>query len=107
MAIRACSYMDEVVVGKAKELFRRFRRLGVYEWPDVLRTAQGNPDNEIMAFRFSRTELFSTPIPWEEARTLIEEHDGRQSHFQSPTRISESCFFAMYRRGCNGVNDAS
>jgi len=63
MSIRACSYLNEVVIDKPKTLYSRFQGLGVYEWKDVFELAGGNPDQKIMAFRFSNTELFDEPIP--------------------------------------------
>lgn len=98
MAIRACSLVEEVVVGPPKELFRRFRRLGVYEWNDVFQAAKGDVSTEIMAFRFSRTELFPAAIPWEKMRSVLESH-GNQSTLQSPVAISEACFLELYSMG--------
>ena len=46
MAIRACSRVVEVARGTPKQLFSRFRRLGVYEWRHVLATADGEHDKE-------------------------------------------------------------
>lgn len=53
--IRACSCLDEVEIGPAHSLYRKHRRLGVYEWPQILETADGDPARPIMALRFSRT----------------------------------------------------
>ncbi len=52
MHIRACSYIDEVAVGKPKELFKRFRRLGVYDWSHVYKLSQNDINREIMAIKF-------------------------------------------------------
>jgi len=52
-----------VIVGKPKELYRRFRRLGVYAWKHVLETAEGDVNKEIMALRFSQTESFFRDVP--------------------------------------------
>jgi GNAT superfamily N-acetyltransferase/predicted nucleic acid-binding protein len=38
-SIRACSALQEVVIGKAKEIFRRFERLGIYNWDHVSRSS--------------------------------------------------------------------
>lgn len=105
MAVRACSYVDEVVVGPAKDLFRRFRRLGVYQWSDVLLRAHGEPQKEIMAFRFSKTELFTHPVGWDDTQALLTTHAGRRSQFQGPVAVSEECFFAMYHLGVQGQGD--
>jgi len=42
MHIRAYSYLDECIINKPRELFRRFRRLGVYKWGDVFKVAKNN-----------------------------------------------------------------
>jgi GNAT superfamily N-acetyltransferase len=98
-AIRACSYIDEVVVGLPKDLFRRFKRLGVYEWPDVFALAKLDVTKEIMAFRFSKTEPFLHPIAWSTMQATFRRHTDRGSQLQSPAAISEECFFDFYRQG--------
>jgi hypothetical protein len=98
MAVRACSYVDEVIVGSAKGLFRRFRRLGVYRWEDVHELA-GDPHGELMAFRFSKTELFTNAISWDDTQALLEQHGRRRSQFQGPLEVPEACFLDFYRRG--------
>jgi len=98
-AIRACSYVDEVVVGVAKDLFRRFKRLGVYEWSHVFELAKLDLTRELMAFRFAKTELFTNPVPWDTMQAILGEHTGRGSQLQSPLSISEQCFFDFYLRG--------
>ena len=57
-AIRACSYLDEILVDKPKILFSKFQHLGVYHWDDIYKVAKFDVNNEIMAFKFSKTELF-------------------------------------------------
>jgi hypothetical protein len=98
-AIRACSYIDELVVDLPKELFRRFKRLGVYEWKDVYGVAKEDVCQEIMAFRFSKTELFGKPVAWLAMQEVFKTHTGKPSQLQSPLRISEACFFDLYMRG--------
>lgn len=98
MAVRACSYVDEVLIGSAKDLFRRFRRLGIYQWADILELAE-EPHADIMAFRFSKTELFVKPVSFGEAQGVLERHTGRRSQFQGPLAIPEACFLDFYQRG--------
>lgn len=98
--VRAYSRIDEVVVGRAKDLHRRFRRLGVYQWTDVLGTARGDPNGEIMAIRFSGTELFPRPISWKALQSCLETH-GKRSQIQSPTKISAAAFRDIYALGTN------
>jgi predicted nucleic acid-binding protein/GNAT superfamily N-acetyltransferase len=43
--LRAHSRLEEVIVGYPKQLFRQFRRLGIYEWKDVIYTAKSDTIN--------------------------------------------------------------
>lgn len=94
MSIRACSYLDEVVIDKAKTLYSRFQNLGVYEWKDVFELAGGNPDQKIMAFRFSNTQIFDEPVP-------IYGPNGEKNFNppQSPVSIPNEHFFHLYQMG--------
>ncbi len=97
MRIRACSQLREVVAGGPKELFRRYRRFGVYNWHNVLETA-GSLVGKLMALQFSDTELFSNPVTWEQAQSILRGYDIR-STFQSPTKIDEAVSLELYRCG--------
>ncbi len=94
MTIRACSRLLSFEVGPAKILFGRYRRIGVYEWPQILETADGDKMGDIMALRFADTELFATPVEVPVLRGL-----GIKSLFPSPTAITEDQFTEVYRRG--------
>jgi len=94
MSIRACSRLDELVVDRPKALFSRFRRLGVYEWRDVFRTAKQDLERSIMALRFSDTELFRSPVSRDQFRRL-----GVSSNLQSPVRIVKEQFAEIYKLG--------
>lgn len=93
-AIRAQSRLDEIIIGKPKDLFKQFRRLGIYEWEDVFSTAKNNLNNEIMALRFSDTEMLNKPIPWDEVTKKLEAA-GIKTQLQSPCKIPESIFFSI------------
>lgn len=97
--VRACSQVEEVVVGEAKQLFGRFRTRGVYQWPDVLELARGNERAPIMAFRFSRTELFPRPVSWDDLQDILEDTNGARNQIASPVSISEEAFVRIYRCG--------
>lgn len=98
MTIRACSRLLSVEIGPAKVLFGRYRRIGVYEWPQILETAEGDKMGEIMAVRFADTELFATPVEVPVLRSL-----GIKSLFPSPTEITEEQFAEIYRLGMTKV----
>lgn len=94
MHIRACSRITDVLLGKPKDLFKRFRRLGVYEWQDVFATAKGNLDADIMAIRFHDTELLN-PVPWATFQGILKSHEIH-TQLESPARIPGPVFNAIY-----------
>lgn len=94
--MRACSLLEEIVVGPATEVYRRFRRLGVYQWADVLALAKGDEQSQVMALRFANTELFVRPVSW----SRLASH-GVRSSLQGPERIDAAQFAEMYRAGFN------
>lgn len=94
-AIRACSRLDEIIIDTPKNLFRQFRRLGVYEFKNVLETAKNDLNNKLMVVRFSDTELFSKPIPFKEIQKILEKPD----QLQSPRKISIKSFEKLYNQG--------
>ena len=96
MTVKACSQLEEMRVGKPKELFRRFQRLGVYEWRDVYAAADSNISNDIVAFRFRMTERFKKPVGMDTLESL-----GIRGPFMSPRKINDSQFAAIYRKGCD------
>ena len=98
MSIRACSRLDEITVDKPKELYRRFRRLGVYEWRDVYKKANHDVNKMLMALRFSDTELFRSPVARDRFRKL-----GVKSNLQSPVAITKEQFAEIYRIGTGKI----
>lgn len=92
-SLRAYSRLDEVVVGYPKPLFRQFRRLGIYEWEDVLNTANGD-NKQLMALRFSNTAMLEKPLPWDKAINSLSSV-GIRTQLQSPCPIPESLFFSL------------
>ena len=99
MSIRACSYLDEIIIGTPKPLFSQFRRLGVYRWEDVFEVAKKRIDQEIMAFRFSNTEVFNIPIHRDDLQRIWQEDVGSRFHIQTPISIPKQKFFRLYRMG--------
>jgi len=98
MHIRACSCLDEVIVNKPKQMYKRFNRLGVYQWNDVYNLANRNAECDIMALKFSYTELFKHPIPLKELKTKLIYYDIR-SPLQSPILIPDGLFSELYLLG--------
>jgi GNAT superfamily N-acetyltransferase/predicted nucleic acid-binding protein len=96
MSVKACSQLEEVVEGKPKDLFRRFQRLGIYEWKDVYSAAKNEIANDISVFRFRMTERFRTPVDKKALAAL-----GLLGPFMSPRKISDAQFEAIFRMGNN------
>ena len=46
MTIKACSHLQEVVSSTPKQLFAKFRHLGVFGWKHVLAAAGGNKETD-------------------------------------------------------------
>jgi Acetyltransferase (GNAT) domain len=97
-AVRACSRLEEVEVGRPLDLYRRFSHLGVYRRDQVL--AMGAKSGSLMALRFSETEIFENPIPFADLTRLANEH-GRSLVLQSPQRLPDEIFDILYKRGRN------
>lgn len=93
-AVRACSYVDEVVIDKPKELYQNFQRLGVYNLRD-LEKVNKDKDGNIMAIRFSDIELFDAPIYLKELMQISE----KNLSLNCPERISTECFMQVYNLG--------
>lgn len=99
-AIRACSYLDRIEKGTARELFKKYKRLGVLEWGDLQELSQkGN----VATYVFSYTELFNNPVSLDDVRSLI----GKpRETFQSFCTIDQETFMRIYQVGSQGENHA-
>jgi hypothetical protein len=95
MTVKACAHLEEVVSGTPKQLFPRFRHLGVFSWKHVLAAAGGKLENHLMAFRFKRTERFIREIPM----SKLEELGIPQP--VNPRRITDAQFATIYQVGMN------
>ncbi len=104
MSISASSYLNEVEIGKPKVLFSKHKRLGIYNWSDILTTANGDITNDIMAFSFDLTENFSHPININELRSIYKIEMGREFFFpQTPFKIDEKTYFKIYNIGMREI----
>lgn len=94
--VRACSLVLESVRDRARKVFRRFRRLGVYTWRDVRRTADG-PDELVTAYRFAFTERLASPVSWDRLQGLLREVQGHGNPIAGPAKVSNDAFVRLYR----------
>ncbi len=96
-AIRACSLLDEIVIAKPKDLHRRFRRLGIYSFKDVLKTARDDFNREIMAVKFSDTQLFKKPVELRDIEKIL----GRKISVRAPYKITTEGFRMIFANSSN------
>lgn len=99
MAIRAASYLDEIHIDKPGELYKRFQHLGIYTWRDVLAKAHYDKSKRIMAFIFSRTEVFDYPIGREDLNNLWLKVKNCKFNVEAPIRIADNLFWSIYKKG--------
>ena len=96
--IAAVSHLDEVVLDRPKDLFRRFRRYGTFEWRDLYETCGGDMSRKVMALLFSHTFPLRRRIPLDEIWKVFEE-DGVARTLQSPRKIQHGTFRKLFRLG--------
>lgn len=95
--IVACSYIDAIFIDSAKDLYKRFKELGVYEWKHVDETS--NSKNEIMAFVFSDTEEFKVLVSFRRIQTLIKSFENKNFMVVSPFKIKKDTYIEIYKQG--------
>lgn len=104
--IRACSYVDEVTIGKPKDLYKKFRRLGVYQWKNVFDTAKNDLEHEIMAVTFSDTHLLEQSLEWKIFQAILTRHSIK-TNLQSPVAIGSDVFNDIYLKSIEKVQGAN
>ena len=97
-AIVAISHLDEVVIGTPKELFRKFRKYGTFEWSDVYEMCGGDITKSLMVLRFSHTFSFPRDVPIHEIREVCAENEVGLS-LQGPSRIPFDTFNKLFQLG--------
>lgn len=95
MAIRACSWLDDMQEGYPKKLFKQFSRLGIWTW-DHLKDRQ---NRKHVALRFSRTELFSYPVAYEKIKLILKKNGIIGCNFATIEVIPENVFETIYQLG--------
>ncbi|AEV31100.1 acetyltransferase [Owenweeksia hongkongensis DSM 17368] len=98
-SVVACSYLDEVYVGKAKELFHKLKHFGIYEWKNIFHLAQGNDDGLVKALRFRDTEVFKTAVSFENVNHVLKANNRKRNTFASPLEVSNDVFLEIYKLG--------
>ena len=97
--IRAYAVGSSVEVLPAHVAYNKYKRLGVYEWQQVLSISGGDPDGPVMVIRFCDIEVFRNPIDRHRVSALLGLADNKKPSFRGPQRISETAFAGIYSEG--------
>lgn len=100
-SIVGCSYLNNVLIGEAKQLFSTFRRYGIYQWSDISKMVDGNIHAPIQVLQFGDTEVFKTPIPLNKIREVLAEENLSQQTFVSRVKIPSRTFIKFYKLAYN------
>jgi ribosomal protein S18 acetylase RimI-like enzyme/predicted nucleic acid-binding protein len=97
--IVASSYLNEVMTGKPKELYRSNRYYGIYEWRDVFELCKHDVESPIRALKFSHTEVFESPVAFTRIQKILIGNGRKENNFQSPVHVSKEIFNQLYTEG--------
>ncbi len=95
MSIRCCSYVDETEINTPKELFKQYKKIGVYQWRELYKASKYDINHNLLAFRFSFNELFPNPIELSKYKNIT----NRKSASFAPISISNKDFISLYKTG--------
>ena len=98
-SIIATSYLDEVMTDKPKILFQRNKHYGIYEWNNIYDLCGKNIEKNIRALRFSKTEIFNTPISYSKINEILVLNGRKNSTFPSPLKVDKNIFNQIYSLG--------
>lgn len=106
-SIRACSQVDQVIIASPKDLNDQFQHLGFYTLSQIESCA--NRKNQVMAIKFSHTELFKHPVSLGKITEILSpprnlsmlQQPIKNIVLQSPRKISSTEFIKLYRLGLN------
>ncbi|MDP1815366.1 MAG: GNAT family N-acetyltransferase [Leadbetterella sp.] len=101
--IVAASYLDFIDVDQAKNLYNRYKKYGIYEWKDILKLAENDPNSIIKAIRFSDSDLFENIVPYAEVNNILFLNGREKNTFTSPLKVSNLIFNEIYSRSLKKV----
>jgi ribosomal protein S18 acetylase RimI-like enzyme len=97
MSLVCSSYLDEVIIGPAKDLFKRYDKFGVFSWEKNIKPlAKNDPNKHIKVLRFSNSEPFNHPVAYKKVKEILEVRNEKDNNFQSPLKIRASTFIELY-----------
>lgn len=99
-SIVCSSYLDEVIIGPAKELYKKYDKFGVFTWEKHIKVlAKNDPSMDIKVLRFSNSESFENVITIKKVKAILKMRGEKDNNFQSPLRIKASTFIELYSIG--------
>ena len=94
--IRACSRLIIAETGSAKTLYKKYRRIGIYQWHDLIKLTKGDLETKLMAINFYQTECFKVPIELKNFKQY-----GIKGPPYSPRYLTNKQFCQIYKKGMN------
>ncbi|MDB5006053.1 MAG: acetyltransferase [Mucilaginibacter sp.] len=96
-SIVCSSYLDEVIIGPAKDLYKKYDKFGVFSWEKHIKVlAKNDPFKDIKILRFSNSESFENVIAIKKIKAILKMRGEKDNNFQSPLRIKASTFIELY-----------
>ena len=96
--IIAVSCLDDVVIGTPKDLFRKFKKIGILKWRDLYEMCDGDLSKELMVLKFSHTFLFQKPVSLADVRGVYAKKNVGLS-LQSPSKLLPEIFHELLYKG--------
>ena len=96
-SLRCSSIMTKRVTGSSNDLFRRFRRFGIYEFNNV-RDIPNKRGGKCEAIEFSATEAWQNPVSYESAIALLGRHRYKHNNFVTAQKVPNSIFLELYQQ---------
>lgn len=87
--VAACSQLVEASTMPYRQAWRRFRRLGIYSWSDVIKAADS--EGRVRALRVIDSQVLPAPVPLSQLRVLARHH-GQTLVLRSPQQISSELY---------------
>ncbi|HAF36354.1 MAG TPA: hypothetical protein DCG88_20595 [Sphingobacterium sp.] len=92
------SYLDEIIVGPAKELFNKYKKYGIYDWNKHIKPmTNGDENKEIKILKFSHSEVLQNTIPYKQLLEILKAANQAHNNFVSPVKIKSQIFADIYR----------
>ncbi|MEF3697356.1 GNAT family N-acetyltransferase [Desulfolutivibrio sp.] len=93
------SFINQVEIGTAKELYKKYERFGVYTWNDISKLSSNDSNTKLMVIEFSKTEIFDNMPTYNFLSSTINDYENRNFNPVSPFEICHSSFTKIYRTG--------